>query len=33
MVEPADEVLATRFVLFNQGIMIRREVLEENSYL
>jgi len=23
-----DEVLATRFVLFNQGIMIRREVLE-----
>ena len=25
----ADEVLATRFVLFNQGIMIRREVLEK----
>jgi len=24
-----DEVLATRFVLFNQGIMIRREVLEK----
>ncbi len=25
----ADEVLATRFVLFNQGIVIRREVLEK----
>ena len=25
----ADEVLATRFVLFNQGIIIRREVLEK----
>ena len=26
-----DEILVTRFVLFNQGIMIRREVLERSG--